>query len=343
LTVDATTSPTDTGYAQNAYDGGFPHSQLQIIAKKPGVIGNSISVEFDDVGNTFTGLPAVSVSGKAITVSINAGVTIAADVLKALDANSSARLLVTAINGAGSSGSATIQAGTVSLTSGGTNLPTSIVSPVTAGIGTIQLSTTWTQRYEPSTGSDFVLKASSAGEFANKAKIYFGKDSSGLETLEYREGNDAGEKAVNLRIQPAGSKNSFLDALAGFDNLATPAANEITLLTANAGQTLARGTIDVITDAAKKTFLTWNAFEFYNASNPALSGGRSGISDDYNDLVGEVIGNPADRTRDCTSGSARPGQALRRKAGRAAMRSGSQGATGWLSTFESGGRRGLAH
>lgn len=296
LTVDTATSPADTGYAQNSYDGGHPHSQLQVIAKKPGVIGNSISVYFTDVGNTFTGLPVVSVSGKVITVSINAGVTIASDVLKALDANSSARLLVTAINGAGSSGSATIQAGHVHLTSGGTNLPTSIVSPVTAGIGTVNLSTTWTQRYEPSTGNEFTFSASSAGEFANKAKLYFGKDSSGLETLEYREGNDAGEKATNLRIQPAGSKNSFLDALAGFKNLAAPAASEITLLTATAGQTLARGTVDVITDAEKKTFLTWNAFEFYSASAPALSGGRSGIPDDYNDLVGEVIGNAADRT-----------------------------------------------
>jgi glutamate-5-semialdehyde dehydrogenase len=37
------------------------------------------------------------------------------------------------------------------------------------------------------------------------------------------------------------------------------------------------------------------------------------------------------------------GQALRRKTGRAALRSGSHGAAGWLSASESGGRRRLAH
>jgi len=79
-------------------------------------------------------------------------------------------------------------------------------------------------------------------------------------------------------------------------NVDTMVAADYTLLTNSASLTLARGTIDSITDLTAKTWMTWNAYEFYDAATPAFTGGRSGIPDDYNDLVSEVIGNPADKT-----------------------------------------------
>lgn len=292
----STISPSQTGYATHNYDGGQPNSQLQVTAKKPGILGNGISVVFTDVGNTFSGLPPVSISGLTINVSINEGVTTAADVVSAMDNNSTARLMVSVVNGAGSDGSATIQHGTVNLTAGGTNLPAQIINPADDSIGTVNLSTTWTQRYEPTSTLAFNFYASTDGEYANVAKLSFGKDDSGLETFEYREGNEAPERAVNLRIQPAGVKGSFIDAVNSFSGVAEIAAADITLLTALASQTLARGTIDSITDLTARTWMTWNAFEFYDAASPGFTGGRSGIPDDYNDIVDEVIGNPADKS-----------------------------------------------
>jgi phage tail sheath protein FI len=296
LVDDSTaTSPTETGFATAAFDGGAPHSQIQFTAKKPGLGGNGISVVLTNVGNTFTGLPPVAVSGKTITVSINSGVTTAAEVITAIGANSTARLLVTAANGAGSTGAAVVAAGTAALTNGGTNLPTAIVNPVTEGIGTINLSSSKTQRLDA--GSlKFHFKATSPGEYANVAKMYFGHDDAGLETIEYREGNQAGERAVNVRVQPSGVAGSFIDAVNTFTGTSDLAAADITLLTDSASQTTARGGIDVITDVTQKSWLTWNAFEFYSAATPAFTGGSSGVPDNFDDLVDAVIGNSADKT-----------------------------------------------
>jgi phage tail sheath protein FI len=288
-------SPNETGYATAAFDGGAPHSQVQFTAKKPGLGGNGISVVLSNVGNTFTGLPAVTVVGKVVTVKINAGTTVAADVVSAMQANTTARLLVVAAHGAGSTGAAVIVAGTANLVNGGTNLPAEIVNPVSEGIGTINLSASKTQRLDYGT-LKFHFAAVSPGEYANVAKMYFNHDDQGLETIEYREGNDAGERAVNLRIQPSGVAGSFIDALAGFASLAAQAPADLTLLTDSASLTTARGGIDVITDVTQKSWLTWNAYEFYEAATPAFSGGYSGVPDDFNDLVDAVIGNPADKT-----------------------------------------------
>jgi hypothetical protein len=298
LDDSSTGSPADTGFATNSYDGGDPNSQLQFTARQPGLQGNGISITFVDVGNTFSGLPPVAVNGKAITVSINEGTTTAAEVLQALDNNSSARLLVTFVNGAGSSGAAAIQAGVCNLVSGGSNLPHELINPAlgSPSIGTQNLSTTFAQRLDSSGSTKLHFSATSPGEYANIANLIFGKDAFGLETLEYREGNQAGEKAVELRIQPAGSAGSFIDAVANFTNLAPLTAADITLLTATGSLTLALGGIDVISDPDQKTFLTWNAYEFYDAVEAAFTGGRSGIPDDYNDIVGAVIGNSADKT-----------------------------------------------
>ena len=297
LVDDSTTvSPNEVGYAEAAYDGGAPHSQVQFVAKKPGLAGNGISIVIANVGNTFTGLPPVSVVGKTINVSINAGVTTAAEVISAIAANSSARLLVTASNGAGSNGSAVIQVGTAALVNGGTNLPHEIHNPVTDGIGTINLSASKTQRLDFTSSLKLHFKATSPGDYANAAKLYFAHDDSGLETLEYREGNEAGEKAVNLRVQPAGVSGSFIDAVNAFAGVADLTAADLTLLTDSGSQSTARGGIDCITDITQKSWLTWNAFEFYEATDPAFTGGMNGVPDDYADLVDAVIGNPADKT-----------------------------------------------
>jgi phage tail sheath protein FI len=297
--VDDTSSvsPNEPGYATNAYDGGTPYSQLQLTAKKPGIAGNGISVTFVDVGNTFTGLPPVSVSGREVTVNINETVTTAAEVLSALAANTTARLIVTAANGAGSDGSGLIDAGTVTLVNGGTNLPQGeIVNPVDESIGTINLSSTRTKRLDYTNSLKLHFKASSPGEYANSAKMYFGHDDSGLMTVEYRETNELGEKAVNLRIQPSGVSGSFIDALEGFSGISPLAAADITLLSDSTSLTTALGGIDVISDVAAKSFLTWNAYEFYTSQDAAFTGGESGIPEDYNDLVDAVIGNPADNS-----------------------------------------------
>lgn len=297
--VDDTTavSPSESGYATISYDGGNPYSQLQYTAKNPGVGGNGISVVIANVGNTFSGLPPVTVSGKTITVSINVGVTIAADVVTAINATSASRLLITAANGAGSDGRGLIAVGTANLLMGGANLPgTSILNPVSGGIGTVNLSTTWTQRLDASTGKVLDFNAVSPGSYANVAKMYFDHDDSGLESLEYRENNNVGEKAVNLRIQPVGVAGSFIDAISGFENLKAPVAADYTLLTDSTSLTLARGTIDVISDLTAKSWLTWNAYEFYDTLNSAFTGGLDGVPDNYDDLVEAVIGNPADGT-----------------------------------------------
>lgn len=297
--IDDTTSvsPAETGYATTSYDGGTPYSQLQFTAKKPGIAGNGISVIFADVGNTFVGLPPVSVSGRTITVSINDGTTTAAEVVAALAANTTARLIAVAANGAGSDGSGILDAGTATLVNGGTNLPTaSITNPVSESIGTINLSSTKTKRLDYTSSLKLHFKASSPGEYANAAKMYFGHDDSGLQTIEYRELNELGEKSVNLRIQPSGVAGSFIDAVEGFTGVSPLSADDITLLTDSSSLTTALGGIDVITDLDAKSFLTWNAYEFYTVQNAAFTGGESGIPDDYNDLVDAIIGNPADNS-----------------------------------------------
>jgi phage tail sheath protein FI len=289
-------SPNETGYAEAAYDGGTPNSQVQFVAKKPGLGGNGISVVLVNVGNTFSGLPAVSVSGKTITVSINAGVTTGADVVNAMQANTTSRLIVTASHGAGSSGAQIINAGTAALVNGGSNWPDAIVNPVAEGIGTVNLSTTLTKRLDSTASLKLHFKATSPGEYANAAKMYFGHDDQGLETVDYREGNEAGERAVNLRVQPSGVAGSFIDALAGFDGVSDLAPADLTLLTDSTSQTTARGGIDVITDTEKKSWLTWNAFEFYSVVSPAFTGGQSGVPDNADDLIDAIVGNPADKT-----------------------------------------------
>ncbi len=231
MIIDDTTSvsPAETGFATSNFDGGTPYSQLQFTAKKPGIAGNGIVVDIVDVGNTFIGLPPVSVSGRTITVSINNGVTTANEVVTSMMANTTARLIVTAENGAGSDGSGLIAVGTTNLVNGGSNLPTvSIVNPVSESIGTINLSTSHTQRLDYSSSLKLHFKASSPGSYANAAKMYFGHDDSGLQTIEYRETNELGEKAINLRIQPSGVKGSFIDAVEAFNGVSPLSADDIT-------------------------------------------------------------------------------------------------------------------
>lgn len=288
-------SPAGVGYAAATFDGGHPNSQIHYVAKQPGLIGNGITVVVQDVGNTFVGLPAVTVSGYTLTVSIDAGVTLAADVINAINGSSAARLLITASNAGASTGAAMVNVGTSHLTMGGANLPATVVSPVAHGIGTVSQSGTWTSILNTS-GLHLNFKAFSPGEYANAATVSFGTDSAGLYTIQYQDNNSVIEKAIALRIQPAGSNGSFIDALAGFTNLAADTVADYTLFTDTGSLNSARGGIDVITITALKTFLTWNAYEFYSTSPITLTGGLSGIPDDYNDLVDSVIGNSADST-----------------------------------------------
>ena len=298
--LDDTSSPFTSpaigpAFATVTYDGGDAESQVKFTAKNPGLLGNGISVVMTDVGNTFSGLPAVSVSGSTITVSINDGVTVAQDVIDAIEDNSSARLLITAENAAGSDGTAVIDAGTATLIDGGPNMPSEITNPVDGGIGTVNASSTWTSILNTS-GLYLRWTANSPGEYANGANFIFGKDAAGLSTIEYREGDTVVEKAVGLTIQPSGSTNSFIDALASSANLDALDEADYTLLSDAGSLATALGGIDVITDADQKTFLTWNAYEFYSGSLTTLAGGRSGVPTDYNDLVDAVIGNSADKT-----------------------------------------------
>jgi len=288
-------SPAGTGYAAVTYDGGNANAQVHYVAKVPGLIGNGISVVLSDVGNTFTGLPPVSVSGRTVTVSIDASVTTAQNVIDAINGSSGARLLLTASNAGSSTGAHTINTGTAHLTSGGANLPSTVTSPVVGGIGTNAQSATWTSILSSNT-LKLKFTAFSPGSYANQATVSFGFDTTGLFSIEYQDLNAVDEKEVGLRIQPAGSANSFIDALATFANLAPDQAADYTLLTDSGSLSSALGGIDVITNTALKTFLTWNAYEFYMASPVVLTGGLDGIPDDYNDLVESVIGNQADAT-----------------------------------------------
>jgi len=265
-------------------------NDIDLTARNPGVLGNGITLTLTDVGNTFTGLPAVAVSGTAITVSINEGVTTAAEVIEALDESSPARLKVTAANATGDDGSGTVAAGTQALTGGGANLPSELTA---ASSGYI--STTWAQLYS-ATGLVLRFKASSAGEYANDATLNFSKDSFGSSAIEYRE-SDVSEKAVELVIQPSGVDNSFIDFMPGFVNLGDFEEADYTLLSAAASLTLALGAVDSLDlDPDVRTTFTWNSYEFYESVPTAFSSGRSGIPDDYDELIGAVIGNPADET-----------------------------------------------
>ena len=161
------------------------------------------------------------------------------------------------------------------------------------------LSASWTQRLNGTSSKVLRFNAVSPGTYANVGNMIFDHDDSGLESLEYREGNTVGEKAVNLRLQPTGVAGSFIDAVGSFTNVAPLVAADYTLLSDSASLATALGGIsvaDIYANTAAKSWLTWNAYEFYDATNAAFTGGLDGIPDDYDDLVEAVIGNPADST-----------------------------------------------
>lgn len=288
-------APNTDGKAVGTYQGSGAADEIEFKARRPGLMGNSIVVEFVDVGNTFVGLPPVAVSGNTITISVNAGVTIAQQIIDAIDESSSARLLVEATLGASNPGTSTMEAETVTFSGGGMNLPAEIS---VSSLGTNNLSTTPTQVYNDS-ALNFRFTAGSPGEYANSAIIRFRKDSKGLSSIEYQENNETPEGASELIIQPSGTRGSFLDFLeqGGLPSVAAFTADDYTLLTDPASLDLGDGTIDTLdTYADQKEWLQWNAYEFYDFATYAFSGGRSGIPEDYDDLVGEIIGNAADET-----------------------------------------------
>lgn len=288
-------SPNADGKATGTYLGGGAADEIVFTAKRPGLLGNAIVVDLVDVGNTFTGLPKVAVSGTTITISVNAGVTTAAQVVEAIDASSTARLMVDVALGISNPGTSLVSAETVNLTGGGANFPAEIA---VSSLGTNHLSTTPTQVYSSSSLA-FDFQAASAGEYANRAKIIFSKDSRGTSVIQYQEGNETPEGAGELLIQPAGTNGSFIDFLAkgGIPSIGAFSEGDYTLLTDPASLALCDGTIDTFdTYAEDKEWMRWNAYEFYEAQTYSFSGGRSGIPEDYNDLVDAIIGNGADET-----------------------------------------------
>lgn len=288
-------SPNADGKATGTYQGGGVADEIDFSARRPGLIGNSISVNFVDVGNTFVGLPAVSVSGSTVTFSINAGTTTAAQVLEALDESSSARLLIEGELGGSNPGTSVMQPETVNFIGGGSNLPSEIAI---SSLGTNNLSTTPTQVYsDPTLNFDF--QAASAGEFANRAVIRFSKDTRGTSVVEYQEGDETPEGAGELLIQPKTTRGSFITFLeqGGLPSVGAFAAGDYTLLTDPNSLALGDGTIDTLdTYADQKEWLQWNAYEFYEAITYQFSGGRSGVPEDYDDLIDAIIGNAADES-----------------------------------------------
>lgn len=285
-------SPNSDGKAAGSPAGA---NDIHFKSKNPGLLGNAIVVDFVDVGNTFDGLPPVSVSGKTVTVSINAGTTVASEVIEALDGSSSARLLIDFELDTDNDGTAVMQAETVNLSGGGANLPAEIGVPT---IGSTNLSTTPTQVYNPA-GLTFRFEAASPGEYANVAAMSFDKDSTGLNAIQYQEGNETPEGATELTIQHAGSQGSFIDFISGggIPSLGPFSPDDYTLLTDDNSLALGDGTIDVLNNYADdKEWLQWNSYEFYEVTSYPFAGGRSGIPDDYNDLIDEVIGNAADES-----------------------------------------------
>lgn len=302
------------GFATGTLVNGSPaFDDVLITARQAGVIGNGITVTINDIGNTFTGLPPVSVSARNITVGINEGVTTVQEVLDALDESSAARLLVSAelaVTSPNGGGELAVT-DSITLSGGGQNLPSEFAAPA----GAYQSSTP--TQYLPEDLSDpaneKVLRftAPSPGEYANGATVQFGKDSFGLSAIEYVEGSER-ERAVELEIMPSGYRNSFIDFMPGFRNLGDFSVNDYTLLTTDSSLFLALGDnntgstpgspIDVFGGGATvvpntdREWLAWNAYEFYTAVSPVFEGGRSGIPEDYNDLVDAVIGNAADKT-----------------------------------------------
>lgn len=283
---------TAGGFATGALVSTGTENDIDLTARDPGVLGNGISVELVDVGNTFSGLPPVAVNARTIVVSINLGVTTAQEVVDALDANSASRLLLVVANTTGNDGSGTVEVlAPVTLSGGGHNLPTEF-TPASAS----HLSTTRTQLFS-ATGLQLRFEAASPGEYANVAVILFGKDAFGLSTIEYNEENRISEEAVELTIQPAGSTNSFIDFMPGFRNLGDFGEDDFTLLSDAASLALALGSIDSLDgDVDEKIRLNWGAYEFYEAVPSAFAGGRSGTPDDPDELIGAVIGNAADET-----------------------------------------------
>ena len=280
------------GFASGSMVSTGTLNDIDLTARDPGVLGNGISLEFVDVGSTFSGLPPVVVSGRTIVVSINLGVTTAQEVLDALDASSPARLLVIAANAVGDDGSGTVTVlAPVLLTGGGHNLPVELVAA-----GASFKSTSKTQLFS-SAGLQLRFQAASPGEYANVAVLNFGKDAFGLQTIEYNEQDLVSEEAVELAIQPSGSPNSFIDFMAGFVNLGDFEDSDFTLLSDPGSLATALGGIDSLdSDVDEKTRLNWNAYEFLDAVPAALSGGRSGTPDDPDELISAIIGNSADET-----------------------------------------------
>lgn len=297
-------SPNSDGKASGTYEGNPVDSpastdDIHFKAKQPGLLGNAIVIDFVDVGNTFDGLPPVSVSGKTITVSINATAgtgTTTAEIIDALDDSSSARLLIDFELDPDNDGTAIMQAETINLSGGGSNLPAELGIP-TIGGGT-NLSATKTQVYNPASLT-FRFEAASPGEYANAAAMSFDKDSTGLNAIQYQEGNETPEGATELTIQPAGSRGSFIDFISGggIPSLGPFSPDDYTMLTDAASLALGDGGINVLSNYADDNeWLQWNSYEFYEVTSYPFSGGRSGIPDDYNDLIDEVIGNAADET-----------------------------------------------
>jgi len=88
------------------------NNDLLLTAFARGTDGNSITLTYIDGGTGFgPGTATISVTGNAITVTIDTGVTTAAEVLAALLADSDAMALVSAAHATGNDGSGTVTAG----------------------------------------------------------------------------------------------------------------------------------------------------------------------------------------------------------------------------------------
>lgn len=271
-------------FAEGSLVSTGTNNDLDFTAKNAGVTENAITVTLVDTGSL-----SVSVSGKAITVNINEGVTTAAEVINAIQNSSAANLLVAVANAAGDDGSGTVEAGTISLTGGGQNLPAEFTPDSLSYV-----STTWAQKYSDD-ALQLRLEASSPGEFANSAWIEFGKTDRGY-SITYRE-QDVSEGAIDLVIQPSGVSNSFIDAINEFVNLGDFEDDDYTLLSDSTTLSLALGGVDSLdADPDVRTTFQWNSYEFVDSSIVGFEGGKSGIPDDYDELIDSVIGVSADNT-----------------------------------------------
>lgn len=97
------------------------NNDMTYTAKAAGIAGNSITIAYTDSPSN-PNPPTVAVVGSAITVTIDAGVTTAAQIKTAIEGDATANALVAVANTSGNSGAGTVPAmSAIALTGGGTS------------------------------------------------------------------------------------------------------------------------------------------------------------------------------------------------------------------------------